>query len=126
MRKDHKSSAGVERARRRASPCTRAMAAATWSCAAAAFSASRRARAAAGSSSTTGSGGFSDKAGAAAAAKGLDLAEYFITSKAEKINSDDQVNFKIEVKKTNGTKCNRCWKILEKNCIRCEKAILRN
>ena len=32
----------------------------------------------------------------------------------------------IEVKKTNGTKCNRCWKILEKNCIRCEKAILRN
>ena len=30
---------------------------------------------------------------------------------------------KIEVKKTNGTKCPRCWKILEKKCFRCEKVI---
>ena len=42
----------------------------------------------------------------------LNLAEYFITSKAEKIISDDE---KIEVKKAVGVKCDRCWKILEKN-----------
>ena len=29
---------------------------------------------------------------------------------------------KIEVKKTTGTKCPRCWKILETNCVRCEEA----
>ena len=54
----------------------------------------------------------------------LDLAEYFITSKAKKIKSDDQEKFKIEVKKTTGSKCPRCWKILENKCSRCEKAIL--
>ena len=58
--------------------------------------------------------------------KGLDLAEYFITSKAETIKSDKQKNIQIEVKKTSGTKCERCWKILEKKCERCEKAILEN
>jgi isoleucyl-tRNA synthetase len=56
--------------------------------------------------------------------EGLDLAEYFITSKAKKIKLDTQKNIKIEVKKTNGTKCPRCWKILEKNCTRCNEAIL--
>ena len=55
--------------------------------------------------------------------EGLDLAEYFITSKAEKIKLDTQKNIKIEVKKTNGTKCPRCWKILETNCTRCDEAI---
>ena len=53
----------------------------------------------------------------------LDLAEYFITSKAIKIknkNNDDEN--KILVKKAVGKKCPRCWKILENNCERCEKA----
>ena len=53
--------------------------------------------------------------------EGLDLAEYFITSKAEKIKIDNQKKIKIEVKKTNGTKCPRCWKVLETKCIRCEE-----
>jgi isoleucyl-tRNA synthetase len=37
--------------------------------------------------------------------EGLDLAEYFITSKAEKIKSDKKNEIKIEVKKTDGNKC---------------------
>ena len=45
----------------------------------------------------------------------LDLAEYFITSKAERIESKVE---KIEVKKAVGTKCKKCWKILEKKCER--------
>ena len=53
---------------------------------------------------------------------GLDLAEYFITSKAVKIKSVDQQKLEIEVQKTNGTKCERCWKVLEKKCSRCEDA----
>ena len=56
--------------------------------------------------------------------EGLDLAEYFITSKANKIKSDKKEEIKIDVKKTNGTKCERCWKILEKKCTRCEQALL--
>ncbi len=55
---------------------------------------------------------------------GLDLAEYFITSKAEKIKSEEHKNFKIEVNKAKGSKCPRCWKILEIKCSRCEEAIL--
>ena len=55
--------------------------------------------------------------------EGLDLAEYFITSKAEKIRSDEQKELKIEVKKANGTKCPRCWKILKNKCTRCEEVI---
>jgi isoleucyl-tRNA synthetase len=55
--------------------------------------------------------------------KNLDLAEYFITSKAKQIKSENQLDLKIEVKKTTGEKCPRCWKILEKKCIRCEEAI---
>ena len=47
----------------------------------------------------------------------LNLAEYFITSKAEKVLSEDD-QIKIEVKKANGKKCDRCWKILEKKCSR--------
>ena len=47
----------------------------------------------------------------------LDLEDYFIVSKAEKelSNNDD---IKIEVKKAQGQKCERCWKILEKKCQR--------
>ena len=52
----------------------------------------------------------------------LDLADYFIVSKAEKelSNNDD---IKIEVKKARGQKCDRCWKILEKKCERCSKVL---
>ena len=46
----------------------------------------------------------------------LDLAEYLITSKAEKILSKNNDN-KIKVVKANGSKCPRCWKILEKNAL---------
>ena len=42
---------------------------------------------------------------------GLDLAEYFITSKAEKIKSAKEDELIIEVRKISGTKCLRCWKI---------------
>ena len=47
--------------------------------------------------------------------EGLNLAEYFITSVAEKILSDNE---EIEVKKAMGKKCERCWKILDKKCSR--------
>ena len=50
--------------------------------------------------------------------KNLDLAEYFITSKAEKVLSKND-EIKIEVNKAQGNKCPRCWKILEQNCTRC-------
>ena len=52
----------------------------------------------------------------------LDLADYFIVSKAEKelTNNDD---IKIEVKKAQGQKCERCWKISEKKCERCSKVL---
>ena len=53
----------------------------------------------------------------------LDLAEYFITSKAERIKSENQDDIKIEVKKAVGDKCPRCWKILEKECLRCKKTL---
>ena len=49
----------------------------------------------------------------------IDLAEYLITSKAEKILSKDNET-KIEVKKAKGNKCQRCWKILENKCSRSE------
>ena len=49
--------------------------------------------------------------------KNLDMAEYFITSKAEKILSENDETL-IEVSKAAGEKCQRCWKILEKKCNR--------
>ena len=55
--------------------------------------------------------------------KNLNLAEYFITSKAESILSESN-EIKIEVKKATGKKCERCWKILEKKCGRVECPIL--
>ena len=52
----------------------------------------------------------------------LDLAEYLITSKAEKaISKDSKTN--ILVTKAKGNKCPRCWKILEQNCERCSNLI---
>ena len=50
--------------------------------------------------------------------KNLDLAEYLITSKAEKELSN-KTEIKIEVNKAKGKKCQRCWKILEHDCVRC-------
>ena len=50
--------------------------------------------------------------------KNLDLAEYLITSKAEKILVEDE-DIKIEVNRAEGNKCPRCWKIFEENCNRC-------
>ena len=47
----------------------------------------------------------------------LNLAEYFITSKAEK-KLFDKGEIKVEVKKALGKKCEVCWKILEKKCKR--------
>jgi isoleucyl-tRNA synthetase len=54
--------------------------------------------------------------------EGIDLAEYFITSKAKKVKLENQESLKIEVKKIMGTKCPRCWKILQDKCLRCEDA----
>ena len=46
--------------------------------------------------------------------EGLDLEEYFITSKVKKIKNTSENKMKIEVKKSTGHKCTLCWKILEK------------
>ena len=54
--------------------------------------------------------------------KNLDLAEYLITSKAEKVLVEGE-EMKIEVNKAKGTKCPRCWKILEQSCTRCSDLI---
>ena len=59
--------------------------------------------------------------------KDVDLAEYFIISKAEaKPIIEDNKLFKLEevdevkvlVKKAKGKKCSKCWKILEISCDR--------
>ena len=49
---------------------------------------------------------------------GLDLEEYFITSKVSKIQNQIEDKIKIEVKKSIGIKCTLCWKILNKKCER--------
>ena len=54
--------------------------------------------------------------------KNLDLAEYLITSKAEKAISEGNKMI-IEVSKAKGNKCPRCWKILEQTCNRCSELI---
>jgi isoleucyl-tRNA synthetase len=58
---------------------------------------------------------------------GLDLSEYFITSKAT-VNKNKKENepTKIIVKKISGQKCPRCWKILNNKCERCEIASKEN
>jgi len=50
--------------------------------------------------------------------EGLDLEEYFITSKVKKIQNQPENKTKIEVKKSIGSKCTLCWKILDKKCAR--------
>ena len=52
----------------------------------------------------------------------IDLAEYFIVSKAVKKLSEKN-ELKIEVSKAKGKKCERCWKILENNCTRCSNLV---
>ena len=54
--------------------------------------------------------------------KNIDLAEYLITSKAEKLLTEDD-EIKIDVKKASGNKCPRCWKILDQKCKRCSDLI---
>ena len=65
-------------------------------------------------------------------AEDFDLAESFITSKAEakKMINDKNLfmleeieNVKVLVKKAEGKKCPRCWKIFPGTCIRCEKKV---
>ena len=58
--------------------------------------------------------------------EGLDLAEYFITSKAEKNKSEKKKEIIIKVKKTKGNKCPRCWKILDNQCTRCDEVLVEN
>ncbi len=66
--------------------------------------------------------------------KDINLSEYFITSKAKAKNmtSDDKIfklddisNVGVFVKKAEGEKCSRCWKILGNLCERCN-AVLKN
>ena len=53
---------------------------------------------------------------------GLDLSEYFITSKAvRKINENQKEDIVVKVKKAVGSKCDRCWKIQDSKCERCLK-----
>ena len=57
----------------------------------------------------------------------LDLAEYFITSKATRHeNKKEKEITEIVVKKAKGTKCSRCWKILQDKCTRCDNASKEN
>ena len=61
--------------------------------------------------------------------KDFDLPESFITSKAEakELNHDNKNLFKLDeienisvlVKKAEGKKCTRCWKIFPGSCERC-------
>ena len=50
--------------------------------------------------------------------EGLDLEEYFIASKVKRIQNQIGDKVKIEVKKSVGSKCTLCWKILDKKCER--------
>ena len=58
--------------------------------------------------------------------EGIDLSEYFINSKATKIESKIEEELKIEVKKLQGVKCDRCWKILDNKCERCDKIMSKS
>ena len=53
----------------------------------------------------------------------IDLAEYFITSKADKSESKIKDELIIKVTKSKGVKCPRCWKIFEDKCKRCEEVL---
>ena len=64
--------------------------------------------------------------------KDFDLSESFITSKAEAKKMIDEKNLfqldeikdiKVLVKKAEGEKCPRCWKIFPNPCMRCSSKI---
>jgi|TARA_B100001741_G_scaffold84848_1_gene69040 isoleucyl-tRNA synthetase len=56
--------------------------------------------------------------------EGLDLSEYFITSAAKATEtSNDKGENEIIVKRAEGNKCPRCWKIVVNKCLRCEKVL---
>ena len=50
--------------------------------------------------------------------EGMDLEEYFIASKVERIKNNNEDKLKITVKKSIGKKCTLCWKILNNKCER--------
>jgi isoleucyl-tRNA synthetase len=56
--------------------------------------------------------------------EGLDLEEYFIASKVQKFKNENEDGLKIKVKKSIGSKCTICWKILEKKCNRTHCGII--
>ena len=59
--------------------------------------------------------------------EGLDLSEYFITSVAKATEtSNDKGENEIIVKRAEGNKCPRCWKIVVNKCLRCEKVLSGN
>ena len=43
--------------------------------------------------------------------------------KTNAVIPSNKEDLKIEVSKSQGTKCPRCWKILDNKCERCEKVI---
>ena len=66
--------------------------------------------------------------------KDINLSEYFITSKASVKNMindknifklNDIPNVGVQVRKAEGEKCSRCWKILGNPCERCN-GVLKN
>ena len=68
-------------------------------------------------------------------AKDINLSEFFITSDANaKSMTNSDKFFKIEgidniavsVKKAEGEKCSRCWKILGNPCKRCSNVLKNN
>ena len=64
--------------------------------------------------------------------KDIDLSEYCITSVAKSKTQNSKIQnlfelknipgIKVLVKKAEGNKCPRCWKIVKNKCIRCEDA----
>ena len=58
--------------------------------------------------------------------KAIDAEEFFITSHVKQnISKGIKNELTVAIKKANGTKCTRCWKIVEKvkesKCLRCFK-----
>jgi len=50
--------------------------------------------------------------------EGLNLEEYFIASRVEKIKNQKEEGLRVDIKKSIGLKCTLCWKILDKKCER--------
>ncbi len=62
--------------------------------------------------------------------KGVDLASLFITSAAE-MSIDTEADFSVEVRRSQGGKCARCWKMIasipaeadDQICLRCKDVV---